>query len=112
MDPNVVKNPHDHFDHRMAGVLAAGLRGKKWHAVYYVGYALATRAANRSAEQIRTKTELFLAYDREMRAASPAWSAYREHPAFYSACMQRTYARHDPSSEISRATNDITAHSP
>ena len=112
MDPNVVKNPHDHFDHRMAGVLAAGLRGKNWEVVYYVGYALATRAANRSADQMRTKTELFLAYDREMRAANPAWSAYREHPAFYSACMQRTYSRHYPSSETTRATNDTTAHSP
>jgi LmbE family N-acetylglucosaminyl deacetylase len=93
-DPNIAINPHDHFDHRMAGLLVDDLRRRNhWDVVYYVGYALATRAANRSSDDVRTKTELFLAYDREMLAADPMWSAYREHPAFYSACMQRTYSR-------------------
>jgi hypothetical protein len=93
-DPSIVRNPHDHFDHRMAGLLVSELRlGKKWQVVYYVGYALASRAANRSANEAQMKTEVFLAYDREMLAANSAWSAYHEHPAFYSSCMQRTYSR-------------------
>lgn len=96
-DPSIAANPHDHFDHRIAGLLVEELRRRnRWDVVYYVGYALATRAANRSADDVRVKTELFLAYDREMLAANPGWSAYREHPAFYSACMQRTYSRRDP----------------
>jgi hypothetical protein len=94
MDPSVARNPHDHFDHRMAGILAGEVsRGRKWRTIYYLGYALATRAANRSASQRRAKTELFLAYDREMARGNPAWSAYREHPQFYAQCMQRTYSR-------------------
>jgi LmbE family N-acetylglucosaminyl deacetylase len=93
-DPSIVANPHDHFDHRMAGLLVNDLRKKqKWNAQYYVGYALATRAANRSADQAREKTAIFLAYDREMMKVNKAWSAYGEHPAFYSECMLRTYAR-------------------
>ena len=96
-DPNIAINPHDHFDHRIAGLLVEELRRRNpWDVVYYVGYALATRAANRSADDVRTKTELFLAYDREMLEADPKWTAYREHPAFYAACMQRTYARTYP----------------
>jgi LmbE family N-acetylglucosaminyl deacetylase len=96
-DPNISINPHDHFDHRMTGLLVKELgRRNHWNVVYYVGYALATRAANRTSDDVRTKTELFLAYNREMVAANPEWSAYREHPAFYSACMQRTYARRYP----------------
>jgi LmbE family N-acetylglucosaminyl deacetylase len=96
-DPNIAINPHDHFDHRVAGLLVKELgRRNHWNVVYYVGYALGTRAANRSSDDVRTKTQLFLAYDQEMLAANPGWSAYREHPAFYSACMQRTYARRDP----------------
>jgi LmbE family N-acetylglucosaminyl deacetylase len=93
-DPSIAANPHDHFDHRMAGLLVNDLRKKqKWNAQYYVGYALATRAANRSADQAREKTAIFLAYDREMTKVNKAWSAYEEHPAFYSECMLRTYAR-------------------
>jgi LmbE family N-acetylglucosaminyl deacetylase len=93
-DPSVARNPHDHFDHRMAGLLVSELRrARKWPAVYYVGYALASRAANRTANEVQVKTELFLAYDREMLKANAAWSAYRERPAFYSSCMQRTYSR-------------------
>jgi LmbE family N-acetylglucosaminyl deacetylase len=96
-DPNIAINPHDHFDHRMAGLLVNELsRQNHWRVVYYVGYALATRAANRSSDDVRTKTELFLAYNREMLAANPGWGAYGEHPAFYSACMLRTYARTSP----------------
>jgi LmbE family N-acetylglucosaminyl deacetylase len=93
-DPSVVVNPHDHFDHRMAGLLVNDLRKRqKWNTQYYVGYALATRADNRSADQAREKTAIFLAYDKEMVRVNKAWSAYEEHPAFYSECMLRTYAR-------------------
>lgn len=93
-DPSVVVNPHDHFDHRIAGLLVAELRKSKSLDVrYYVGYALGTRAPNRSNSQAREKTEVFLAYDQEMMRSNKNWSAYREHPAFYSQCMMRTYAR-------------------
>jgi LmbE family N-acetylglucosaminyl deacetylase len=93
-DPNVVVNPHDHFDHRMAGLLVADSRRKnRWNVEYYAGYALATRAANRSKDQARQKKALFLAYDRAMTQVNAGWSAYREHSAFYSDCMVRTYAR-------------------
>ena len=93
-DPSVAVNPHDHFDHRMAGLLVYDSRRKaRWNVVYYAGYALATRAANRTGEQVRQKTALFRAYDNVMTQANPKWSAYRERPAFYSQCMTRTYAR-------------------
>lgn len=93
-DPSVVINPHDHFDHRLAGLLVYDSRKKnRWSVVYYTGYALATRAANRSEDQVRQKTALFLAYNMVMTQANPRWSAYRERPAFYSQCMLRTYAR-------------------
>ena len=93
-DPSVVVNPHDHFDHRMAGLLVYDSRKRhRWNVAYYTGYALATRAANRSEDQVRLKTSLFLAYDKVMTDANANWSAYRERPAFYSQCMQRTYAR-------------------
>ncbi len=93
-DPSVVSNPHDHFDHRMAGLLVADARRKhKWNVMYYTGYALASRAPNRSNDQMREKTRLFTAYDRAMTQVNAKWGAYREHPAFYSECMQRTYAR-------------------
>jgi GlcNAc-PI de-N-acetylase len=93
-DPSILKNPHDHFDHRMSGLLVSELRrARKWPVVYYAGYALASRAANRSSADVEVKTELFLAYDREMVVGNPAWSAYHERPKFYSACMQRTYSR-------------------
>jgi len=93
-DPSKAANPHDHFDHRMAGFLAEDLRKRRVSAArYYEGYALATRAANRSNAQARVKTAIFLAYDSEMMRVNKDWSAYREHPAFYSQCMARTYAR-------------------
>ena len=93
-DPSVAVNPHDHFDHRMAGLLVDDLhKRQRWNTQYYVGYALATRAANRSTDQAREKTAIFLAYDKEMTRVNKAWSAYEEHPAFYSECMLRTYAR-------------------
>lgn len=93
-DPSVVINPHDHFDHRMAGLLVYDSRRKnRWNVAYYAGYALATRAANRTGEQVAQKTSLFRAYDDVMTQANPKWSAYRERPAFYSQCMTRTYAR-------------------
>ena len=100
-DPNIARNPHDHFDHRMAGLLVADLRKQhKLGAMFYVGYALATRAPNRSSDQTQAKTSLLLAYDREMAAVNKGWSAYQEHRAFYSQCMQRTYAARSPGSGI------------
>jgi len=93
-DPSITVNPHDHFDHRMAGFLVEDLRKQRvTGARYYEGYALATRAPNRSNAEARTKTAIFLAYDSEMMRVNKDWSAYREHPAFYSQCMERTYAR-------------------
>lgn len=93
-DPSIAANPHDHYDHRMAGLLVEDLRGtQRWNTQYYVGYALATRAANRSTDEAREKTAIFLAYDKEMRRVNPKWSAYDEHRQFYSQCMLRTYAR-------------------
>jgi len=100
-DPSIVRNPHDHFDHRMAGLLVADLRKQhKLDAMYYVGYALATRAANRSNDQTQAKTALLLAYDREMTAVNKKWGAYQEHRAFYAECMQRTYVVRSPGSAI------------
>ena len=96
-DPSITVNPHDHFDHRMTGLLVADLRQtRNWKARYYVGYALATRAANRSQDEAREKTAIFLAYDKEMMRVNRQWSAYAEHPAFYAECMLRTYARSAP----------------
>lgn len=93
-DPSIAVNPHDHFDHRMVGLLVEDLlRTQRWKTQYYVGYALATRAANRSTGEAREKAAIFFAYDSEMRRVNPKWSAYEEHPGFYSECMLRTYAR-------------------
>jgi hypothetical protein len=90
----VVVNPHDHTDHRAAGLLAKQLsRDRNWVASYYVGYALATRADNLSSKRRQLKTSLFLQYDREMTRVHEDWSAYREHPKFYAQCMGRTYYR-------------------
>ncbi len=99
-DPSIRINPHDHYDHRMAGKLIETLlRANAWQGRYYVGYALATRAPNRTTLQRQEKTEVFSAYDREMKLINPAWSAYGEHPGFYSECMERTYSR--PVSSVS-----------
>jgi LmbE family N-acetylglucosaminyl deacetylase len=96
-DPSIVVNPHDHFDHRMTGFLVADSRSKnRWNAVYYTGYALASRAANRSTAQRRQKVAVFQAYDAVMTRINASWSAYREHPGFYSECMLRTYGRKVP----------------
>lgn len=96
-DPSVVVNPHDHFDHRMSGLLVADSRRKSGsNVVYYAGYALASRAANRSESQTRQKVALFQAYDAVMTRVNSRWSAYREHPAFYAECMLRTYGRKIP----------------
>jgi LmbE family N-acetylglucosaminyl deacetylase len=93
-DPSIRINPHDHYDHRMAGKLVESLlRSNGWRGRYYVGYALAMRAPNRTTLQRQEKTEVFSAYDREMKLINPAWSAYREHPGFYAECMERTYSR-------------------
>jgi hypothetical protein len=97
MDPSVRVNPHDHFDHRVTGLLiAAGRKDRDWSTSYYVGYALGTRSANRSGDQAREKTALFRAYNAEMIRADKKWSAYAEHPRFYSECMVRTYVRQAP----------------
>ena len=78
----------------MAGFLVEDLRKRRvTGARYYEGYALASRAANRSNAEARVKTAIFLAYDAEMKRVNKDWSAYRERPAFYSQCMTRTYAR-------------------
>lgn len=93
-DPSIAVNPHDHSDHRATGLLVEDLRkGHSWSTQYYVGYALATRAANRSTDQAREKTAIFRAYDNEMMRVNKGWRAYEEHPMFYSQCMVRTYAR-------------------
>ena len=93
-DPSVRINPHDHYDHRMAGKLVESLlRANGWSGRYYIGYALATRAPNRTTVQRQEKLAVFSAYDREMIRMNQSWSVYREHPEFYSECMQRTYAR-------------------
>ena len=93
-DPSIRINPHDHYDHRMAGKLIESLlRANGWPGRYYVGYALAMRAPNRTTQQRQEKTEVFAAYDREMKLINPSWSAYREHPGFYAECMERTYSR-------------------
>jgi hypothetical protein len=81
----------------MAGLLVADLRKQYgFAAMYYVGYALATRAVNRSSAQTQAKTVLLLAYDREMTVVNKSWSAYQEHRAFYSECLQRTYVVRSP----------------
>jgi LmbE family N-acetylglucosaminyl deacetylase len=93
-DPSKADNPHDHFDHRMAGLIVEELRKKHgMDARYYTGYALASRAPNRTNQQQREKTAIFIAYDAEMMRVDKNWSAFREHPTFYSQCMMRTYAR-------------------
>lgn len=93
-DPSVRINPHDHYDHRMAGKLVESLlRTNGWGGRYYIGYALATRAPNRTSVQRQEKLSVFSAYDREMMRTNQSWSVYREHPEFYSECMQRTYSR-------------------
>ena len=93
-DPSIRINPHDHYDHRISGKLTETLiNAQGWQGRYYVGYALATRAPNRTAVQRQEKTEVFTAYDNEMTAMDPKWSAYGEHPRFYADCMLRTYSR-------------------
>lgn len=93
-DPSVRTNPHDHYDHRMAGKLTENLlRATQLSGRYYVGYALATRSPNRTTKQRQEKLEVFEAYDRELMRFNQSWSAYSEHPAFYAECMLRTYAR-------------------
>jgi LmbE family N-acetylglucosaminyl deacetylase len=93
-DPSKAINPHDHFDHRMVGLIVYDLRkSQSLGTKFYVGYAVATRAANRTTDQARMKEQLFLAYDQEMMRTNKTWSAYAEHPAFYSQCIVRTYAR-------------------
>jgi LmbE family N-acetylglucosaminyl deacetylase len=93
-DPSKVANPHDHFDHRMVGLLVEELR-KQYGltARYYMGYALASRAPNRTSAETRAKTAVFLAYDAKMMGVDRTWSAFSEHRSFYSQCMERTYAR-------------------
>ena len=93
-DPSIRINPHDHYDHRMAGKLIESLlRANGWQGRYYVGYALALRAPNRTTQQRQEKTEVFSAYNGEMKLINPTWSAYQEHPGFYAECMERTYSR-------------------
>lgn len=107
MDPSKAVNPHDHFDHRMAGLIIEELRSRhKLAARYYMGYALATRAPNRTNQQTREKTAILIAYDTEMMRVDKRWSAFRERPSFYSECMTRTYAR-SPRAPRSIAGQDV-----
>ena len=93
-DPSVVVNPHDHTDHRVAGLITEELRkDRKWTPTYFAGYALATRADNLSQTRRQLKTSLFLAYENEMTRVHKNWGAYHEHPKFYSQCLARTYHR-------------------
>jgi LmbE family N-acetylglucosaminyl deacetylase len=93
-DPSVLINPHDHFDHRMAGRLAQDLeRSEHWTAFYYLGYALAARDDNLLPDAAQSKTTLFGAYDSVMVAGNRSWSALVEHRTFYSECLRRTYWR-------------------
>ena len=93
-DPSVRINPHDHYDHRMTGKLTETLlRASDWRGRYYIGYALSTRAPNRTQAQRQEKLAVFSAYDRVMMQIDSSWSAYGEHPTFYANCMERTYSR-------------------
>jgi LmbE family N-acetylglucosaminyl deacetylase len=93
-DPSVLVNPHDHFDHRMAGRLALDVeRTQHVPTFYYLGYALATRDDNLPPAAVQLKTALFRAYDSVMIAANPRWSAFAEHRTFYAECLRRTYSR-------------------
>ena len=102
-DPSVLINPHDHYDHRIAGRLAADLqRSNRWNAYYYLGYAVVARDDNLPAAGLQAKTRLFQAYDNVMIAANRKWSALGEHRTFYSECLRRTYWRRSiPSSSRS-----------
>jgi len=103
-DPNVVINPHDHFDHRMAGRLSQSLeRSEQWNALYYLGYALAARDDNLRPSGVQAKSHLFQEYDRVMVAVNPKWSALAEHRVFYLECLRRTYWRRS-SKGITRRT--------
>lgn len=111
-DPSVLINPHDHFDHRMAGRLAQDLqRSEKWPAFYYLGYALATRDDNLRPAEVRLKTHVFEEYDSVMIAANRKWSALAEHRTFYSECLRRTYWRRS-SRASSRSAAEIQTRSP
>jgi LmbE family N-acetylglucosaminyl deacetylase len=96
-DPSVLVNPHDHFDHRMAGHLVQELtRSAHSAAFYYLGYALAARDDNLTPAATHAKTRLFQAYDGVMTAANRKWSPFVEHRTFYSECLRRTYLRRLP----------------
>ena len=111
-DPSVLINPHDHFDHRMAGRLAQDLeRSERWPAFYYLGYALATRDDNLRPAGVQLKTRLFQAYDSVMIAANRRWSALAEHRTFYSECLRRTYWRRSPRAS-DRSAAAMQTHSP
>lgn len=87
-------NPRDHSDHRAAGRLAAAVAaGRGWTLRQYAGYSTAGWPTNLSVERYAAKAALFLAYDRTRLLADPAWSAYAEAPASYSAWLSRTYVR-------------------
>jgi LmbE family N-acetylglucosaminyl deacetylase len=104
-DPSVLINPHDHYDHRMAGRLAADLeRMKQWNAYYYLGYAVAAREDNLPVTAVQAKTRPFQAYDKIMIAGDRKWSALGEHRTFYSECLRRTYWRRSSVPRRSKGT--------
>jgi hypothetical protein len=111
-DPSVLINPHDHYDHRVAGQLAADLeRSTQWTAYYYLGYALVAKDDNLPAAGLQAKNNLFEAYDKVMVAANRNWSALGEHRTFYSECLRRTYWRRS-SRSFRRSSEPTPTRSP
>ncbi len=93
-DPDTSFNPIDHSDHRATGRLAAMIAKEEgWELSQYAGYSTMNWPTNLSAEQFASKAALFMAYDRAMVLADPAWSSYAEEPREYSPWLSRTYLR-------------------
>jgi LmbE family N-acetylglucosaminyl deacetylase len=92
-DPDSVRNPNDHSDHRAVGRLAASLAtAQGWALTYYADYSITQRPVNRSATEFGHKAAVFMAYDRARILADSTWSAYVEAPRLYSSWLSRTYS--------------------
>jgi LmbE family N-acetylglucosaminyl deacetylase len=92
-DPDSVRNPDDHADHRAAARLMATVAtDRTWGLTQYADYSVSTRPVNLSADAFAAKAAVFLAYDRTRILADSALSAYAESPRDYSAWLSRTYA--------------------
>lgn len=93
-DPEVRFNPLDHADHRVVGRVALAVaRRLGAPATVYSGYSNVKRGDNLTAEQGAWKAWLFVAYDREMLAASGRWSAYAENAWAHASYLGRSYGR-------------------